>query len=102
VNAGRRHLQLPRDGPEAKPLGFQLLDLSDATIDGGRSAKLDATLPSSRQTGVEVLLDNATLELGHGHQDAKLEPSSRVVIAGVDALAASNPPYPQPVRVVED
>jgi hypothetical protein len=34
------------------------LDFGGAAIDGGRSAKLDPTLPGSRQTGVDALLDN--------------------------------------------
>jgi hypothetical protein len=89
VDAGRRHLQLAGDSTQAKPLCLELPDLGGAAIDGGRSAKLNATLPGSRQTGVDALLDDAALKFRHGHQDAQLEPTCRVVVAGVDALAAA-------------
>lgn len=42
------------------------------------------------------------LELRDGHQDAKLEPPSRVVVAGVNALAAGNERHPQPVQFIEN
>lgn len=102
VDSRRRHLQLPGDAPEANPFGLELPDFTGAAIDGGRATKLHTTLTSSSQPGVDALLDDPALKLRHSHQDAQLEPPSRVVVAGVDALAAGDERYPEPVQFVED
>ena len=88
MDAGRRHLQLTGDGPKAKPLGLELPDFDGAAIDGSRATKLNTTGLGSHQPGVHALLDDAALEFGDRHQDAQLEPPSRVVVGSVDALAA--------------
>jgi hypothetical protein len=98
MHGGRRHPQLAGDGTEAKPFRLELLDLSGTPVDGGRATKLNATGLGSRQPGIHALFDDAALELGHCHEYAKLEPSSRIIVAGVNALTAGDQWHPQPVR----
>jgi hypothetical protein len=56
---------------------------------GSWLAQVDASLRCGRDTSIDPFPDDPTLKLRHGHQHAKLEPSSRVVIAGVYPLAAA-------------
>lgn len=81
-------------------IGLELLDFCGPAIDGGRATKLNPTRLGCRQTGVDALLDDPALEFGHRHQDAQLEPPSRVVVGSVDALAAGDQRHPDPLSAL--
>src|SRR5439155_22629267 len=55
-----------------------------------RPPQADASRFGGPQSRVDPFADDFPLELGHGHQDAQLQPACRVVVASVDPLTRAD------------